>query len=389
MSDMIVIPVPYSTPRGERWKVDFQVKNPQGIPVRVQKRAFLSRHEAEAWADREYHELRLGLKEHVKKGSPGPVAKPKTTGEAVATIVDLWLRRGTIKDSTAGVYRSCLRLALMPAIGVIPWQKLRLEDIGCLLDHYATAKAPIPLVVLKRAMQDSTKLGIPGPRFDFEIKKNYSKPKDRIISLEDLDTLCMFSPPKWAAVWKILYYTGMRIGELQALDWLDWSQNLRDLSVHVRCTLANTDRGFIRQTPKSGRDRHVYLCREAELAFRDLLVQVRGVHGIPTKDATFEERIMLRNPKTGSFTPYFSVTTALRVACQRAGIPVFGPHVFRHSFASALVAAGVDIYTVSTHLGHGSVAVTQRYCKIPEATLRSSVKVLDSLRKQTPPIDYE
>lgn len=33
-------------------------------------------------------------------------------------------------------------------------------------------------------------------------------------------------------------------------------------------------------------------------------------------------------------------------------------HALRHSHASALIAAGVDIVTVSTRLGHGSPAIT-------------------------------
>jgi integrase len=35
-------------------------------------------------------------------------------------------------------------------------------------------------------------------------------------------------------------------------------------------------------------------------------------------------------------------------------------HALRHSHASALIAAGVDIVTVSRRLGHGSPAITLR-----------------------------
>jgi integrase len=35
-------------------------------------------------------------------------------------------------------------------------------------------------------------------------------------------------------------------------------------------------------------------------------------------------------------------------------------HALRHSHASALIAAGVDIVTVSKRLGHGSPAITLR-----------------------------
>jgi integrase len=41
-------------------------------------------------------------------------------------------------------------------------------------------------------------------------------------------------------------------------------------------------------------------------------------------------------------------------------LPAASFHALRHSHASALIAAGVDIVTVSRRLGHGSPAITLR-----------------------------
>jgi len=62
---------------------------------------------------------------------------------------------------------------------------------------------------------------------------------------------------------------------------------------------------------------------------------------------------------------------------RRKGIKDFRFHDLRHTFASHLVMAGVDITTVKELLGHKSMAMTLRYSHLaPEHSLRA-VKVLD------------
>jgi site-specific recombinase XerD len=51
----------------------------------------------------------------------------------------------------------------------------------------------------------------------------------------------------------------------------------------------------------------------------------------------------------------------LELACRKAGIEGVRWHVMRHTFASRLVAAGVDIVTVQQLLGHSTVTATMRY----------------------------
>ncbi|HWR89106.1 MAG TPA: site-specific integrase, partial [Dissulfurispiraceae bacterium] len=64
-------------------------------------------------------------------------------------------------------------------------------------------------------------------------------------------------------------------------------------------------------------------------------------------------------------------------AMKKAGIVDFRFHDLRHTFASHLVMAGVDITTVSKLLGHKSLTMTLRYSHLAPDHLSRAVNVLD------------
>ena len=73
---------------------------------------------------------------------------------------------------------------------------------------------------------------------------------------------------------------------------------------------------------------------------------------------------------------YGNVRKALEGARKRAGIVDFRFHDLRHTFASHLVMAGVDLKTVQELLGHESFEMTLRYAHLSPDHKKAALDVL-------------
>jgi len=79
------------------------------------------------------------------------------------------------------------------------------------------------------------------------------------------------------------------------------------------------------------------------------------------------------------------VGLACRRAARAAGVSKrVTPHTFRHSFATRLLEAGVDVRTIQKILGHSSLRTTMLYTHVSLGRMQSVANPLDRLAQEVP-----
>ena len=153
------------------------------------------------------------------------------------------------------------------------------------------------------------------------------------------------------ALLELLYATGCRASEVSAL-------RLADLHLEEQfCTCHG----------KGNKERVVPLGGRARTAIADWLERHRGRFA-----ARAGQTDWLLLSTRGNRLSRMRIWEIVREHAAAAGLPGdISPHTLRHSFATHLVAGGVDLRHVQEMLGHASIATTQRYTHVDSGRLRS------------------
>ncbi len=154
---------------------------------------------------------------------------------------------------------------------------------------------------------------------------------------------------RWLLVSKFLCLTGMRIGELIALNRTDvWG-------TIIRINKTYDANNCIVTTPKSfDSKREIFI--QAEL--KDLIDEIdRYVKDMKEK-CGFESDLFFPN-YDGSYLPYTTYGKYLRETSERVLNRRCTPHIFRHTHCSMLAAAGMSLDAISARLGHSDSKITK------------------------------
>ncbi len=171
----------------------------------------------------------------------------------------------------------------------------------------------------------------------------------RVLSREEVTRLLNAAVGRERRILETLYATGLRVSELCRVTH-------QDLLV---------ERGLLRVRMGKGRKtRYTLLPRE-------LGAQLRRESG---------ERFVFESAPGKPYTPRAVQKIVQRVA-QRAGLEDVTPHTLRHSFATHLLEAGVNIRIIQEVLGHANLQTTQVYTHVTLHELERTASPLEFLGK--------
>ncbi|MDM8204896.1 tyrosine-type recombinase/integrase [Ligilactobacillus salivarius] len=158
------------------------------------------------------------------------------------------------------------------------------------------------------------------------------------------------------ALFRLLAYSGIRVGECLALTWhdLDFKNN----TVNINKTLARTKNGFKIQIPKTKSSirkisldvETIQVLKAWQLEQRKQLLRL-GINAMNKQQLIF-------NSNKNSFIFNSVIVYDIKLIAKKAGIYPITTHGFRHTHATLLFASGLDIKQVQARLGHSNVQTT-------------------------------
>lgn len=139
---------------------------------------------------------------------------------------------------------------------------------------------------------------------------------------------------------KILFFGGLRVGELLALNRKDFNFKENKISI-TKSKIQSTGEISTPKTPESERevDMPVEIMKEVKKYIRNLKV-------VPVA------------PSPIFNTSHSALWLSLKTCAEKAGVKKIRVHDLRHSHASHLIHLGVPITTISRRLGHKSPKIT-------------------------------
>jgi integrase len=279
----------------------------------------------------------------------------QTLHEAAEAFVD-GIASGTIrtrtgeryKPSVVRVYARSIRLHVLPTLGGARLARIQRRDVQRLADDLLASGADPstirnalkPLqVIYRRAIEDGDLAVNPCERLRLPAARGR---RERIASPSEAAALIAALRPEDRALWGCAFYAGLRRGELRALVWDD--VELADGLIRIKRSMNSYGDGG---EPKSRAGRRGV---PIVAALRDLLVE----HKLVTRR---DEGFVFGSTPTQPFTPTAVRKRAL-TAWRRASLDPIGLHECRHTFASLLIAAGVNAKAITAYLGHASIQTT-------------------------------
>ncbi len=341
---------------------------------RTIRRTFQALSDARAWRAESQTALRRG---GLRAPTRTTVAEAATGWLTAAQAGVIRNRSGDLyKPSALRGYEQALRLRVLPQLGSWRLSAVTTVAVQDLIDTWVAEgigastirNTLLPLrAIYRRALgRDEVLLN---PTRGLALPA-YRGRRERVARPAEATALLAVLPAGDRAVWATALYAGLRRGELRALRWTD---------IDLEAGLIRVERSWDDKTgpilPKSRAGR-----RRVPLGHS--LRSILAAHRLRQPPAT--ELVFGRTQ--GRPLPAEALTQRARRIWAANGLTPIGLHECRHTYASYMIAAGVNIKALSTYMGHSSITMTiDRYGHLLPGNEHEAAQLLETfLQRDTP-----
>jgi len=261
-----------------------------------------------------------------------------------------------LKESSEANYIMKANKHIIPAFGTIKCSLLKAKSIVNFIDNKLksglSARYVADIIVLLKSIfrYASRTYGIKNPTEGITVPK---KSKSEIAVLNKTEQTALLSyittePDLTSLGIAISLYTGIRIGELCALQWKD--VDFDNKTITVRKTVQR-----IQTVGMKAKTKLVITEPKSQSSIRTIPVPECIIDMLKGYKDSAEKYVI-----SGKFSPIEPRTIQYRFAAilKKAKLPSVHFHSLRHAFATNCIALGFDVKTLSEILGHSSVEIT-------------------------------
>jgi integrase len=271
------------------------------------------------------------------------------------------------KPTTLRGYRTAVKTHVLPRLGSIALQEIRASDLDAMYAELLRSGLSMSTVhhvhaAINKLLNDAERKGL--------VTRNVARlanaptlttararaPEMRVWSPAELTSfLTAIVGNRNEALFRLMAMTGMRRSEVVGLRWNDVDLSHHRLAVKQAATVV--DGQEVIDTPKSRRSRRVIdldadttsLLQRHRTRQRELYLRL-GV------SASASDRVF--TSELGDPIRPDSIGQAFARLVASSGVPRIRLHDLRHTHASHLLLAGVNVKVVSERLGHASASFT-------------------------------
>lgn len=296
--------------------------------------------------------------------------------------LDYWLKLSKlrVKESTYVKYNNSIRNHIEPELGNLAMNEITTMIIESYINKKLYELSPKSvselLIIIKDSIRSATAEGAKCPCQLERLFIKYQSKEMRVLSKEEEQQLIEYlvkDADRYKMGVLLCLFTGIRIGELCALQGKDISISEKSISItktmqRLQCTEINakSKTRIIITEPKSNKSKRI-------IPLPDNLVVL--LYQFPSNENEFF--------LSGSISHYVEprvMQDRFKKYLQSINISNAGFHCLRHTFATRSIEVGFDIKTLSEILGHSSVKTTMdRYVHTSTENKRTNMNKLNSL----------
>ena len=346
--------------RGDVWEYRFYISQ-DGKRRQISKSGFKTKKECE----------REGMRSLAYYENGGIYTKLENI--TFSELLDLWFSSCSAnwKPNTKNLYSKIIRLKIRPKLGTfkvrtltpLKIQQFVNETFEELSPQYAKLVRIVLIASLKYAVVPLGILSGSPAEYVKAPRISAQKKDSETISADYLKTIISEIPEPYKTAIIISFYTGLRLGEVFALNWCDF--NFSDKIINVNKTMSYTANTWRISTPKTPTSCRLVSLPDAlvlhmeqfkrwqlenSLKYGEFYIQNYIDDELLNYESGDKTDLILREPNGA-----FAKPARMQAICRKYRIRF---HSLRHTHATTLISSGVNPKIVQERLGHSNISTT-------------------------------